>query len=119
MRILIVEDEPLLVMATSDMLADLGHHVAGVATSLAAALKAARSLAFDLAMLDVNLGGQRVDEVASVLGGRGIPFVFTTGYDVRTLPPAFAERPCLAKPLDAERLATVLRGVRSGAAATG
>jgi CheY-like chemotaxis protein len=109
MRVLLVEDEPLLLMAASDMLVDLGHHVAGMATSLRSALQAANSLVFDIAVLDVNLGGERVDEVAAVLGARQIPFVFTTGYDAKALPPAFAERPYVAKPIDAEQLALALR----------
>jgi len=110
MRVLLVEDEPLLLMAASDMLVDLGHHVVGVATSLSGALQAVKSLLFDIAVLDVNLGGERVDEVAAVLGARQIPFVFTSGYDAKVLPPAFAERPYVSKPIDAEQFAQALRG---------
>jgi CheY-like chemotaxis protein len=109
MRVLLVEDEPLLLMAASEMLADLGHEVSGMATSLSSALQAAQTLAFDVALLDVNLGGHRVDEVAAVLASRGIPFAFTTGYGAQTLPASFAQRPYLAKPYEAEQLGQTLR----------
>jgi CheY-like chemotaxis protein len=109
MRVFLVEDEPLLLMAASEMLTDLGHQVVGMATGLDSALKAARSDAFDLAVLDVNLGGDRIDPVAVVLADRGIPFVFTTGYGARTLAPAFGGRPCVCKPFELEELGEALQ----------
>ncbi len=112
MRVLLVEDEPLLLMAASDMLNDLGHEVVGVATALGSALKAARSAAFDIAVLDVNLGGERIDEVATVIDSRGIPFVFTTGYAATALPAAFTRRPYVGKPFASEQLGEALQAAR-------
>ena len=109
MRVLLVEDEPLLLMATADMLTDLGHQVTGMATSLTSARQAADSLAFDIAVLDVNVGGDRVDDVAALLAERRIPFVVTSGYAANSLPAAFAGRPYLAKPFEPEELSRALR----------
>lgn len=44
---------------------------------------------FDLAILDVNLGGEKSYPIADILIERGIPFAFSTGY------PDHAERPDL------------------------
>ena len=49
---------------------------------------------FNVAILDVNLDGQR-DLLRSPisLAGRGLPFVFVTGYGERSLPEAYRGRP--------------------------
>lgn len=119
MRVLLVEDEPLLLMSASDMLTDLGYYVMGMATSLGSALEVARSAQFDIAVLDVNLGGGRVDEVATLLASRGIPFIFTTGYGAKTLPAAFSDRPYLNKPFETEQLSQALRAAYRDRGATG
>jgi CheY-like chemotaxis protein len=79
-RVLVVEDEPMLSLALQDMLADLGCVVAGTAARLAPALRLARELDFDVAVLDINLGGERVDPVAEAVAARRLPVVFLTGY---------------------------------------
>jgi CheY-like chemotaxis protein len=53
--------------------------IAGTAAKLDA-LRIARSSEFDVALLDVNLGGERVDPVTEAIRARGIPIVFVTGY---------------------------------------
>jgi hypothetical protein len=37
-------------------------------------------LACDIAILDVNLNGQKTFPIAEALSRRGMPFVFATGY---------------------------------------
>jgi DNA-binding response OmpR family regulator len=54
-RVLLVEDESLVAMLVEDMLLDLGCEVV-VAMRLDKALEHVRTRAFDLAVLDVNLG---------------------------------------------------------------
>jgi FixJ family two-component response regulator len=39
-------------------------------------------------LLDVNLDGEMSWEVAQVLTERGVPFVFSTGYDLKSVLPA-------------------------------
>jgi DNA-binding response OmpR family regulator len=52
LSVLIVEDEPMIRMLVTDMLFDLGCHVAG---DVEEAVKLAKSAEFDLAILDVNV----------------------------------------------------------------
>jgi CheY-like chemotaxis protein len=79
-RVLVVEDEALVSLSLQDMLLDLGCVVAGAAGGLDDALKMARTSEFDVALLDINLGGKRVDPVAEVIKARGAPVVFVSGY---------------------------------------
>jgi hypothetical protein len=51
-------------------------------------------------MLDVSLGGEMVFSVADALMSRGVPFVFTTGYDRSVFPERYAAMPRLEKPVD-------------------
>jgi CheY-like chemotaxis protein len=81
LRILIVEDEMTIAMLIEDMLTDLGHEVAALAMRLPQALKLAATTPFlDFAILDVNLDGRMSFPVADILGARGVPFIFASGY---------------------------------------
>src|SRR5437764_10549438 len=79
-RVLIVEDEPLLAMMLEDMVLQLGHSVAEILDNLASATAAVENSHFDIAVLDVNLRGQKSFPVAEALASRNIPFLFATGY---------------------------------------
>jgi len=97
-RVFVVEDEALVLMSLEDMLGELGCTVGGSATRVEAALEAARDGAFDVALLDVNVGGRRIDPVAKLIAGRDIPMVFVTGYDRPSLPAGFQDYALLQKP---------------------
>jgi hypothetical protein len=58
--------------------------------------------------LDANLQGQTVEELATVLSRRNIPFAFVTGYGREMLPPAFQHMPLVAKPYAHPQLREVL-----------
>ena len=62
------------------------------------------SVAFDSAILDVNLGGDKVYPVAEVLTARRIPFIFATGYGLAGIAEGFSRVPELAKRYDAADL---------------
>ena len=91
-------------MLLEDMLAELGCTIAAEATHIKDALEAVRNAAFDVAILDVNLGGEPISPVADALAARGTPFVFATGYGERALPESHRERPTLKKPFQLEHL---------------
>lgn len=80
LRILIVEDEFLLAMELEMLLQRRGCMVLGPVSSVAQALAALDGEPPDLALLDVNLKGERATPVAAALQARGVPFVLITGY---------------------------------------
>lgn len=117
-RILLVEDEVLIAVMVSDMLAGLGATVVGPATTIEAGLALAGSETFDAAVLDINVRGERIDPIADLLVARGIPMLFATGYGVA----AISERrnaSVIDKPYTQERLASALAHVMAMAKAVG
>ena len=106
-RILVVEDEPFIAMVLEQLLPKLGYEVVGVASHLREALAKAQAGDFDLAVLDVNLGGELSYRVADVLLARGAPFLFCTAYaDVAF--GRYANVPVLQKPFEKKALARAL-----------
>lgn len=99
MRILVVEDEVLVAMDLAAMLEDMGATVVGPANDLNEALALAKTAAFDFAMLDLNLEGERSTAVADLLRHREIPFIFLTGYERDQLPEGFRSVGILSKPV--------------------
>lgn len=83
LRVLIVEDEPLVTMLLEGMMEDLGHKVLGPFLRLDPALEfiQANHREIDVAILDVNLGGIRSFAAADLLLELGVPFIFASGYD--------------------------------------
>lgn len=99
-RILIVEDEWILADALAADLIDIGYSVVGPVASVRKALEVLEQEGIDGAILDVSLGvGQNSFPIAAVLVRRGIPFLFTTGYQATDLLPDFAGKIVLAKPV--------------------
>lgn len=115
-RVLIVEDESLIAMFLEDTLTDIGCRVAGVAARYHDALAKAKSLAFDVAILDVNLDGESSFPVAEALVERGKPFLFSTGYGGGTIPPPLRSAPVLQKPFEQPDLERALRKALGAAA---
>ena len=58
----------------------------------------------DAVLLDVNLAGQPVDELATLLTRNNRPFAFVTGYGREALPPGFRGAVVLGKPFGADQL---------------
>jgi CheY-like chemotaxis protein len=104
LTVLVVEDEPLVAMSIEDGLMEIGARIIGPAGSVSKAMRLIEKGGFDAALLDVNLRGERVDEVADSLAARGIPFVFTTGHGAEGLPENHRGRPVVPKPFDNEDL---------------
>lgn len=107
-RVLVVEDEYLVAVLIQDMLESAGCVVTGPIPRLAEALDAVDRDSYDAALLDINLGGERIDPVAAALSRRNVPFVFVTGYGAGGLPGEYAKRPRVCKPF---RMADLLAAV--------
>src|SRR5215472_4149866 len=116
-RILVVEDDFLIATLLAEILNSAGWQVVGPVAHLVTALDAAASEDLDLAVLDVNLGGQTVYPVAEVLDARRVPFVFVTAHDREALPLFFCERPHLGKPFAPGELIGTMARLMAPAAA--
>jgi PAS domain S-box-containing protein len=103
-RFLVVEDEPLVALEMVGALEEAGAAVAGRAATIREALDIIERTPLDAAVLDVNLRGERADDIAAVLARRNVPFLYVTGYGPESLPEAFAEWPRLAKPFSQRQL---------------
>ena len=113
-KVLVLEDETLVSMMVEDMLMDLGCEIVGPFARLDQAIAAVQAGAqIDLALLDVNLGGERSFPLAEILAEKGTPFVFTTGYDESGMPDPWRSRPSLRKPFMMHEMATVLKSALS------
>ncbi|WP_373946410.1 response regulator [Paracoccus marcusii] len=107
-RVLLVEDEPLVALDLRYELEDAGATVTGVARSVPEAMAAARNGPIDLALLDGNLKGEPVDEVAALFDSLSVPFCFVSGYGRENLPQGFDHAPLIEKPFRPDTLRTIL-----------
>lgn len=113
LRLLVVEDEAMVAMMIEDQLTDLGCIVVGVVASVSEGLAAIEEKAsrLDAAVLDINLGDEKVYPVADRLIDRGIPFIFSTGYSLAGIDAEFARTPTLSKPFGPKALEATLISV--------
>ena len=107
-RVLVVEDEMLVLIMIEDMLADLGCMSVTSAATIDRALALIHEQVFDVAMLDMNLNGNDSHVVAEALVARDIPFFYSTGNSSRSLTDGYSDRPVLNKPFKFEELAAML-----------
>ena len=97
-RVLVVEDEVLIGMVLEDILDMLGCVVAGTAATMDEARRLVDAGAFDVAILDVNIGSDPIFPLADEVLARGVPIVFATGSLPDSLPERFRGCPVLEKP---------------------
>jgi len=106
-RVLVAEDEFAIAMFLVDYLELKGVHIVGPAGDLAALNRLFEEQPIDVALLDINLGGEQVYPLADRLAAAGIPFLLTSGYD-DNVPSRFADTPRCAKPYHIQALAQQL-----------
>ena len=104
LKILLVEDAPLVAEDLASQLRAHGALVTGPFFRLADAMAAAPH-PFDVALLDVDLDRERVWSLAEALEEAGTPFVLTTGFSgPATWPSGFADQVIVNKPYDLKLL---------------
>jgi CheY-like chemotaxis protein len=108
-RVLVIEDDSMVSMLLEELLSSIGCKVVGTAFRFDEAVQKAKSAAFDLAILDVNLNGRHTVPIAEELARCGIRFVFATGCAPPDLPDVLQKVPVLQKPFNQEDLKRVLR----------
>lgn len=106
--VLVLEDEPIVAFALEDMLFELGFEEVRLAYTLEAALHHLEARVPDIAILDVNIRGQRSYGVADKLKDARIPFIFATGYGRAEHPESLQATPTLTKPYNLEDLKAIL-----------
>lgn len=99
-RILVVEDDFLTALEIARILSEAGSEIIGPVGEPEEALNLAICAVIDAAILDINLNGHQVYDVAGILVLRRIPFIFVTGHRLDSVPLAFADAPVMAKPFD-------------------
>ena len=110
-RLLVVEDEYFLADDIVRGLKEKGAEVVGPVGTIDDALDLIdETERLDAAVLDLNLRGEMAYPVADALLERGIPFVFTTGYDGASIPPRYKAVTRCEKPVDAPKIARALFG---------
>lgn len=109
LRVLVVEDEPIVAMCLEDILEALDCATVGPAGGLADGLALAEREDIGAAILDINLAGERSTPIAEALRARGVPFVFASGYGA--VPEGFEEVPLVAKPYREVDIDAALRGI--------
>ncbi|MGV8854828.1 MAG: response regulator [Devosia sp.] len=106
--ILVVEDEMLVMMMIQMMLEELGCDSILAAASIDAALTCVAQKNFDIAMLDMNLGGYDSHQVADALDANHVPYLFCTGNVSEDRRVKVSEHLVLKKPFQFNALATAL-----------
>ena len=108
-RILIVEDEYLLAAELEMELLDAEAIVLGPFGTVATAIEfIGTQQEIDGAILDVNLRGEMIFQVADLLSERGVPFVLTTGYDASLIPFRFQLSARCEKPTNMTQIKQVI-----------
>ena len=97
-RIIIIEDEALVLMEIESNLTSVGCDVVGTAGTLDEARHVVAESDCDAALLDANLAGHPVDDLAAMLTKKQVPFAFVTGYGRDSLPQGLQDAVMLKKP---------------------
>jgi DNA-binding NtrC family response regulator len=104
-RLIVIEDNFPVAAGLEYLLQSAGCEVVAKAGHVAQALEIVANVAFDVALLDIDLHGEHVAPVAEEVRRRGKPLIFLSGYgEADMLPPQLRSLPRLEKPVDPEQL---------------
>ena len=107
-RVLVVEDEILILMMIEDMLTDLGCKSISVASKIDQAITLIDGQVFDAAMVDLNLNGMESYPIADALAAHDVPYFFSTGNSVTNVKDGYRDQDVLKKPFTFEQLSNML-----------
>jgi CheY-like chemotaxis protein len=107
--ILIVEDDCVIAMDLVETLSAAGARVVGPAATIQTAFELVRRVPqLDIALLDIEVEGAYVFDVADELVKREVPIVFTTGYERSEIPARFRTARHCEKPI---RISTITQAL--------
>jgi ActR/RegA family two-component response regulator len=107
-QILVVEDDALIARDMAQLITECGCTPVGPVSNVADGLEAVRQTPLAGAVLDVNLGDDRVWAIADLLDKKKVMFILATGYTTTEVPQRFRDRLILHKPLHPDTLVAVL-----------
>ncbi|MGA7328066.1 MAG: PAS domain S-box protein [Rhodomicrobium sp.] len=108
-RILVVEDEAVVAIEIARVLTEAGFDIVGPARGVSTAMELLKRGDCHAAVLDINLGSETSEAIATALKASTTPFVALSGYARNEYPPVFADAPALMKPLRPQLLVAELR----------
>ncbi len=103
-RILVVDDEPIIALEIASIAQEAGWNVTAMAHNVADALKVIEQNGCDAAILDANLRGTTAAPIAQLLRDVGLPFVVVTGYFPDQIGDWVGDAVVLTKPFDPQGL---------------
>lgn len=107
-RVLIIEDDYYQSYDEATHIARAGGTVVASTADADEACAMIGRERIDLALVDINLGQGPSFQTAKALRDRGIPFIFTTGYDAAVLPDDFQDEVLVLKPFSQNTLIAAL-----------
>jgi len=113
MRVLVVEDEPIIAINIQATLLDLGYRPVGPAATISEAMSLIEQRKFDAAILDISLPDGESYDLAETLVERGIAVMFATGRDIETSSLLLADVPVISKPFDLAKLGKCLETLKA------
>ena len=112
LRILVVEDEPLLSMLLEEHIDELGHIVAASVSTVDQAMNALDAALPDCALLDYSLSGDSTSApVAHRLREAGVPFTYLSGHADLSHDDRAPPGPTLQKPYSLDQLQKAIAGM--------
>ena len=108
--VLVAEDDYFVATEVRRTLERIGAYPIGPVATVDRARKLVDDELVRAAILDINLRGAKVFDIADALKSSGIPFVFMTGYEPDMVPARFGDVPRFRKPCDG---ITVVDGLSS------
>jgi CheY-like chemotaxis protein len=109
-KVLLVEDEPLVAMSLVEQLTKAGAVVVGPCSTTSRAVAELSEGDIDVAIIDYVLADDNSEGLQAALERKGIPFVVVTGYP-RVLVRRDTRQRVLSKPISPEVLASTLRSL--------
>jgi DNA-binding response OmpR family regulator len=110
-HVLIVEDDYFVAQDLCELLREHGATVHGPAPNVRRGRELSRLPGLDCALLDVNLHGEFVFDLARELRQQGVRTILTTGYDASFLVDQLQSASYLQKPVDMAVLVEMIRAV--------
>ena len=111
LRVLLVEDEPLIAIDGEDILRAMGVSEVMWVRTVADGLQALAGQPFHAACLDLRLGQESSLPLAQRLASLNVPFGFLTGFQDDAIPQEFKDRPIVPKPFTPQQLGDLLRSL--------